>query len=141
MEITSNMLVKDDEHGNRLYQRVFVDENKRQKLANVYLKLKSEDRHRQLGIIDFEKRTFICKRNSKKHLHIKSNSYGFNFTLIEDPFLSIDYIQVKIDEAEDYIISKKIIADFGNTLNFKQQGFELQKFVSIKTLKQHAITQ
>lgn len=127
----------DDAHGNRLYMRIFTDENDIQTNANLYLKLKSEDKHRQLGIVDFQKRTFYCKRNSKKHLHYQSDSYGFNWNILQDPFLGIDYVHLTVDEENRYLISKTVISDLGKFLNFKSQGFELQKFVSNKILRKY----
>lgn len=131
------MFAMDDDHGNRLYMRVFIDENDKYTNANLYLKLKSEDKHRQLGIVDFQKRTFYCKRNTKKHLHLKTDSFGFNWNILQDPFLGIDYVHLTVDEEHRYLISKTVISDLGKFLNFKSQGFELQKFVSNKILRKY----
>jgi hypothetical protein len=139
MDIQSKMFVMDDDFGNRLYMRMFIDVHGISKKANVYLKLKSEEKHRQLGILDLDKKIFYCKRNTNKHLHIKTDSFGFNWQLLQDPVLSINYIHLTIDNEQCYLISKKVVSDFGDFLNFKQQGFELQKFVSNKMLKKHNI--
>jgi len=139
MDIQSKMYVMDDEYGNRLYMRMFIDEFGRTKNANIYLKLKSEEKHRQLGTIDLDKKIFYCKRNSSKHLHIKSDSFGFNWKLLQDPVLAINYVHLTIDNEQTFLISTKVISDLGDFINYKQQGFELQKFVSNKILKKHNI--
>ena len=127
----------DDNIGNKLYVRIFIDEFDRYTNANLYLKLKSESRHRQLGIIDFQEKTFYCKRNSKKHLHLNTDSFGFNYNILNDPFLNIDYVHLTVDNTDSYRISKKVISDLGKFQNYKTQGFELQKFVSQRVLRQY----
>ena len=44
------LLAKDDNSGNRLYLRVFIDDETDEKVsANIHLKLKGENRYRAIG--------------------------------------------------------------------------------------------
>lgn len=132
--------MNEDKHGNRLYMRVFFDANKEPKNAIIHLKLKDGNYPRQIGNYDFTTRTFFCKRNSSKHYHYKTKGYGFNWTILEDPTLAIEKIHLVIDENENYIFKKSLINEYGRFLNFKEQGFELQRFMPMELIRLHGKT-
>lgn len=137
MELRSEMYMNEDTQGNKLYMRVFYNEHKNPQNAILHLKLKSENAARQLGVVIFPTRTFFCKRNSAKHFHRKTNGYGFNWSILNDPTLFIQRIHLVVDENEQYYFDKSIIEQYGKFLNFKEQGFELQRFLNIDIIKQH----
>lgn len=104
--------------------------------GNVFLKLDKENRQRRLGFIDRNKKLFIITRNREKHLHQKSNSYGFNHHIISKA-KSFDKILLKDNYGEyEFPVSK--ILDHGKTyLQFKQKGFELQIFLPLEVIELH----
>lgn len=135
MEIGSRLLGLEDKAGNKLVMRVYYDENKTDTNATLYLRLKSENRPRMLGNIDFATRTFYCKRNRAKHYHHQMKGFGFNWTVLDDNYLNIQKIHLLVDDSERYVFNKSLIKDYGKFLNFKQQGFELQRFINFELIK------
>jgi len=135
MIINSRVLAKSDNFGNDLYLRVFSDENKKDVGGSIFLKLKSENKKRNLGYVYFYDRSFHVLRDSSKHFHYKTKSYGFNWNIIDDADLCIKSVYLVIDKKERYIIPKSILETYGRFLNFKQQGFELQKFLPFDMIK------
>ena len=129
------MLAKSDNFGNDLYLRVFSDENNKDVGASIYLKLKSENKRRNIGTLFFNDRSLHVIRDSGKHYHYVSKSYGFNWNIIDDDFLNIKSVHLVVDKSERYIIPKSIMETYGKFLNFKQQGFELQKFLPMDMIK------
>lgn len=129
------MLAKSDNFGNDLYLRVFSDENNKDVGASIYLKLKSENKRRNIGTLFFNDRSLYVIRDSGKHYHYVSKSYGFNWNIIDDDFLNIKSVHLVVDKSERYIIPKSIMETYGKFLNFKQQGFELQKFLPMDMIK------
>lgn len=114
-----------DKNGNKLIVTVS---------GNVFLKLSTEKRHRRLGLIDRDKKLFIINRNREKHLHRKSNSYGFNHHLISKA-KTFNKILLK-DEFGEYQFPINKILDHGKTLmHYKQKGFELQIFLPIEVIE------
>lgn len=114
-----------DKNGNKLIIKVS---------GNVFLKLSKEKRHRRLGLIDRDKKLFIINRKREKHLHRKSNSYGFNHHLISKAktFNKI----LLTDEFGEYQFPINKILDHGKTfMHYKQQGFELQIFLPIEVIE------
>ena len=138
MILNSKMFANDDNSGNRVYMRVFFNEHGEHQNANIHLKLKDEKNPRQLGSYDFFTRTFYCKRNTAKHLHRKSNSFGFNWTILSDAFLSVENVYIIVDDTDHYQIPITLIKDYGSFLNFKHQGFELQRFMSFELIKRYS---
>jgi hypothetical protein len=114
---------------------VFSDENNKDVGATIHLKLKSENKRRNIGTIYFNDRSFHVLRNSAKHYHYMSKSYGFNWNIITDDFLNIKSVYLVVDKSERYIIPKSVMETYGKFLNFKQQGFELQKFLPMDMIK------
>jgi hypothetical protein len=139
MNIKSQIFANDDSHGNRLYMRVFFDENNQFTNATIYLKLKSEENRRQLGNMDFITHTFYCKRSTAKHYHRQMKGFGFNWTVLSDTLLNIKKIHLVVDDNEEYLFDCSLIKEYGKFLNFKQQGFELQKFMPLSLIKNFRI--
>lgn len=105
------------------------------KVYNIYLKLINENRTRKLGVYDPIEKTLQLKRNSQKHYHYKSKSYGVNSELLNN--LEIDKVKFNIDK-KLYMIP---ISEFkyAKYLNFNQQGFELQKFLPTSIIYKYAL--
>lgn len=135
MIVKSRLYCKSDNHGNDLYMRIFTDENNVDVGATIFLKLKSESKIRNIGQVFFNDHSFHVLRDSSKHFHYVSKSYGFNWTIINDADLNIKSVHLIVDRSEKYVIPKSIIDKFGKFLNFKQQGFELQKFVPMDMIR------
>lgn len=108
--------------------------------GNVFLKLTKEKRQRKLGFIDRAKKTFIITRKREKHLHRKTNSYGFNHHLISKS-KTFDKILLK-DEFGEYQFPISKVLDHGRTfMQFSQQGFELQVFMPLEIIELHRTPQ
>lgn len=104
--------------------------------GNVYLKLVKEEKERKLGTIDYGSRTLITTRKPS-HLFKKSNSYGFNHSLLSTA-TQFDQILLKV-KGGHYVIPVKTILDKGQFLNFLQQGFERQIFLSLGEMEKYKI--
>jgi hypothetical protein len=135
MIVDSRVLAKEDNAGNTLYLRIWSDENKLDVGGTIFLKLKSESKKRNLGNLTIKDRSFHIIRDSNKHYHYKSKSYGFNWNIINDAELGIKSIHLIVDKKDKYVIPKTILDTYGKFLNFKQQGFELQKFLPFDMIK------
>jgi hypothetical protein len=135
MIVDSRVLAKEDNAGNTLYLRIWSNENKLDVGGSIFLKLKSEIKKRNLGNLIIKDRSFHIIRDSGKHYHYKSKSYGFNWNIINDADLGIKTIHLIVDKKDKYIIPKSILDTYGKFLNFKQQGFELQKFLPFDMIK------
>jgi hypothetical protein len=135
MIVGSRVMAKEDNAGNTLYLRVWSDENKVDVGGSIFLKLKSESKKRNLGNLIVNDRSFHIIRDSGKHYHYVSKSYGFNWNIINDADLGIKTIHLVVDKKDKYIIPKSVLETYGKFLNFKQQGFELQKFLPFDMIK------
>jgi hypothetical protein len=135
MIVGSRVMAKEDNAGNTLYLRVWSDENKVDVGGSIFLKLKSESKKRNLGNLIVSDRSFHIIRDSGRHYHYKSKSYGFNWNIINDADLGIKTIHLIVDKKDKYIIPKSVLETYGRFLNFKQQGFELQKFLPMDMIK------
>jgi len=107
--------------------------------GKVGLWLETEQRDRHLGII--KEKTLFVKRDSERHLHRKSNSYGFNYNLLKMS-KSFDKIVLTEDNENMYVMPKDIILNMGKVMYFKNSedgnSFEVQIFLNrdiIKTYK------
>lgn len=138
MNLYTKVFASDDNAGNRVYMKVYFDENNVHQNSIISLKLKEENRPRQIGSYDFITRTFHCKRKTAKHLHRKSKSFGFNWTILNDKFLAVENVYLIVDDEEHYKFPISLINDYGQFLNFKQQGFELQRFMSFELIKRYS---
>jgi len=137
MILGSNLYADDDRHGNRIYLRVFHNEKKENVCANIHLKLVSEKKPRLLGKYHYDDKTFYCTRKMSKHYHYASKGFGFNWKILEDPYLDIQRIHMVLDDDLHYNFPKSLIAEYGSYLNFKQQGFELQRFIRYELIKNY----
>lgn len=104
---------------------------------NVYLILFKSGQQRLLGTINNNTRTIHVTRNREKHLFRKSDSYGFNENLMKLTN-SFDYILLK-DNYGQYRFHKNIVIKYGEYMNFKQQGFELQLFLPLKKIQEYKV--
>jgi hypothetical protein len=147
--MNSRLLGQSDKYGNDLFLQIFSDDNGVDVGCTVYLKLKSENKHRNLGNIYYKDRSFHVTRDSSKHFHYISKSYGFNWTILGDAELNIKTIHLivsaKVEVLNDkndgikefvitrdkYIIPISVFKTYGKFLSFMQQGFELQKFLPL----------
>ncbi len=121
---------RSDEYGNLL---VIKNNGKRIVLS---LKLASETRHRQIGVINEKQRTMTVYREPN-HLHRISNSYGFNYQLLAEA-KKFDFVRIIAADAEYKIPRLRILEKgVGDFLHFLGQGFERQIFVKLDELKKH----
>lgn len=132
----TNTFVKEDNSGNKLYLRVLFKAKNQPSSATIHLKLKNENYSRMIGSYDYATKTFYCKRNSEKHYHNKMRGYGFNWSVLDDEHLDIQTIHLNIDDTENLVFTKELLNTHGKFLNFKQQGFELQKFMPMEILRE-----
>lgn len=99
----------------------------------IYMYIKEEKRRRrELGYVDVSARQFRVKREREKHLHRKSNSYGFNEHVIKTA-KTFDTV-VLTDETGTYFIPLSEISKHGKYMFFKQKGFEIQLFVPLEII-------
>jgi hypothetical protein len=116
-----------DKQGNRL-----VMETGRPFKLRLFLKGK---RPKLIAHYDYDKKILIVKKNSERHYHYKTKSYGFNYALFDN--LDIDYVHLTIDK-EIF----NIPADAFNqarVMNFSGEGFELQKFLPVEIIRNYAM--
>lgn len=107
------------------------------KLIQLSLKLKSENKLRRIGTVTKSTKTIDIKRKRGKHLHIKSNSYGFNYEVLNNK-KSFDTVRLS-DEISDWKIPLDFIMKNGKFLYFLQQGFEKQIFVTLEQIEQYRV--
>ena len=108
------------------------------KTVVLYLKLESEGkRKRKIGTITKSTKTMKITRNRGKHLFNKMNAYGFNEYILSNA-KTFDKIWLK-DEFQEWKIPVSFILEHGKYMNFKTQGFELQKFVSLTQIHQFLV--
>jgi len=104
----------------------------------LYLKLQSETRKRKVGVITKSTKTIKITRTREKHLFNKMYTYGFNEYILREAKL-FDTVWLK-DNYEEWKVPVKFILETGqNYLHFKQQGFELQRFVTLEELEQFTV--
>jgi hypothetical protein len=92
---------------------------------------------RAIGQIDKVTRTLRLVRSRSKHLMRINNSYGINYYLIENG-KTFDKVVI-IDEQNSWMVTKEYLIENCTTMNFKAQGFELQKFISLDKLNTFVI--
>lgn len=104
---------------------------------NIKLQLKG-DKPREIGTVSKSTKTIAMKRVRSKHLFRKVNAYGFNDYILRES-KSFEWISLSDDLGNSWKVPKKYILEHGKYLNFKQQGFELQRFVSLSELEQFRV--
>ena len=99
----------------------------------ITLTLILNDEHKRfIGEIDKEAKILKIYRNRDKHLMRVNKSYGINYFLIDMGQL---YNKIQLtDDFTSWIISKEYLIENCITMNFKKQGFELQKFITLEKL-------
>lgn len=104
--------------------------------GKVELEINTEKSKRNLGMI--KDRTLFVERKMEKHLHRKSNSYGFNYYLLKTTKL-FDWVALKEDDTNFYVLPKEKILELGRVMYFKNStdgnSFEIQIFLSRDILK------
>ncbi len=92
-------------------------------------------RPKLIGHYDAHTKTLIVKRNSARHYHYVSKSYGFNHEVMTS--LEIDKVQITIDKELFEVPIDEF--KYAKHLNFSQQGFELQKFLPVEIIRKYAV--
>lgn len=113
-----------DDNGNEL---AIADNGK------VMLHLKSEPRARAIGVI--RDRVLHVDRNRDRHLHRKSNSYGFNYHVLQKDMF--DHVSIN-ESGTHYVVPKDVILADGKVMFFKKAkagSFEVQIFLNLDTIK------
>lgn len=124
----TKLLEQRDSDGNRMIAAVFPNGN-----WSISIQLISEKRQRLAGTVDSKEKTFFIKRKRSKHLHYKTNSYGFNDSILRgEP--KIEKVVLR-DEYGIYIIPVAAILEQGKYLYFKQSGFEKQIFLKLDIIE------
>jgi hypothetical protein len=93
---------------------------------------------RMIGTVTKSTRTIEMKRKIGKHLHYMTNSYGFNDYILREQ-TTFDWVRLSDDLGNHWKIPVSYILEKGTYLKFKQQGFELQRFVSLENLEQFRV--
>lgn len=137
MDIGSKVFGKEDKEGNALIVRGFYDENKEWTHASIHLKLVKLGKPRLLGYVDVQSATFNCVRDTNKHYHRKAGGFGFNWEILSSNLIHIKTISLRLDDDKLYVFPKSLVQDYGKFLNFKQQGFELQKFLHFDYIRKY----
>lgn len=123
MELTYKKSQMVDQEGNKLIiERI-------DHYIKLSLKLSTERKHRLIGAVYPVSKTLYVVRSRYKHLHVKSQCYGFNYEVLRTG-LAFDKVVVS-DEEGQFIIDKQAILVEGQFLFFKEQGFERQIFYPI----------
>lgn len=118
----------EDSSGNRLIA------THKDTVINLSLLL-TDGKKRAIGQIDKRTRTLRLIRSRSKHLMRVNNSYGINYYLIENG-KTFDKVNI-VDKRNSWLVSKEYLIDNCTTMNFKKQGFELQKFISLDKLNSY----
>jgi hypothetical protein len=105
-------------------------------VINLFLLL-ADGKKRAIGQIDKATKTLRLVRSRSKHLMRVNNSYGINYYLIENG-VTFDKVEI-VDEKSRWLIPKDYLIEHCTTMNFKAQGFELQKFISLDKINTFAI--
>lgn len=124
-----------DERGNEL--RVYQDHELTPHILELCLFIRSERKERKLGIVNKKARALAITRDRNKHLHFKSNSYGFNYMLLNEA-QTFDVVLIR-DEIGTYKVPRHILLRNGEYLYFKQKGFEKQIFVPLSIIETFSI--
>lgn len=109
------------------------------KLIFLTLYLNGEKRGRNIGTITKSTRTIFMKRKVDKHLFRKLNAWGFNDYVLRNQS-TFDFVSLSDDKGNHWSkIPVSMILDGATYLNFKSQGFELQRFVSLEDLEKYKV--
>lgn len=129
-----------------VYRQFFLDDDGRNKLhlkttdktIVLHLQLEAEgSRKRKIGVVTRSTKTLGIKRSRAKHLLVKGNAYGFNQHILNEA-KTFDTIRLS-DEFSNWKIPVSYILTEGKHLIFKQQGFELQLFLTLAQLEKYRV--
>ena len=95
----------------------------------ISLKLESETKSREIGVMNLKEKYLAVKRIREKHLLRINNSYGFNHYILLNA-KKFDKIMLS-DNFGRWLIPIKLILEKGSFLHFRKEGFELQIFMPI----------
>lgn len=107
------------------------------RLIHISLRLKG-DKPRNIGTVTKSTRTIEMRRIRAVHLFRKLNAYGFNDYVLRQS-KTFDWIRLSDDLGNNWKVPKDYILENGEYLNFKREGFELQRFVSLENLEQFRV--
>lgn len=99
----------------------------------IMLTLKKERRARLIGVIHDDEKFLYVKRNRNRHLHKKTNSYGYNDFVLRNT-KRFNHILLQ-DVSGKYLIPVNEILTKGNYLFFKTEGFERQVFFPLEEMR------
>jgi len=122
-----------DERGNYFS----VESDQLMLIRSIFLNLKAENKSRQIGVLYTKDRRLEVNRNRSRHLFRKNNSYGFNEHIIRTAIL-FDSVLLK-DEFGVFDIPRSVILENGTYLEFMEQGFEKQIFLSLEIIERYKI--
>ena len=134
---SKNVTVRDN-----LGNILIIEQNKDERyghISHLYLQVGGETRRRSIGVLDKLRRVFFVTRLRAKHLHRKSNSYGFAYNVLSKA-THFDEVMLTDDEGY-YLIPRKVILDEGKFMVFKNdvtgESFEKQIFLSLDVIKKY----
>lgn len=122
-----------DSEGNVLVTQNFTDVG----VIKVSLKLAREKRERLLGTINILAKELTVTRIRGKHLHVKSNSYGFNHYVLSKT-RKFTHVRLIDDKGVYRIPVEEILAE-GKFLFFKQAGIEKQIFYPLQLMEKYKV--
>ena len=122
IEILSKLMSGEDKYGNE----VSIGET-----GNIFLKLKSEDRTRDIGTLKIvEDKVYYLKISKEKYIFLKLNAWGIN-EFILNKLQENDIVIIKT-EKKTYESTIKNILENSQYYFFKKQGFEKQIFLPLE---------
>lgn len=121
-----------DETGNNYIR--FKSNDKR---IEIKLKVAGDNKMRLIGHVTKSTKTLHVKRSYSKHLFRNGNAYGFNDYVMRET-KEFDKI-ILSDEYNNWKFPLEFLMSNGRYLNFKQQGFELQRFLSMEQLEPYRV--
>lgn len=130
----SNTIVKSDNEGNLISINKVTES---QIIIKLELKGKTGRKVLNIGTVNPTNKCFEIKRKRTKHLHRKSNGYGFNHYVLSTGQL-FEYVLLT-DEYGTYKVPVSVILAVGKFLYFKQEGFEKQIFMPIEQIEQYKL--
>ena len=84
---------------------------------------------RNIGWLNDSGDSFHSQRNPAKHLHYKSDSYGFNYELLRDG--NFVWVIIHLPFNKLLVTSRNHILEKGSFLHFANKGFEKQIFLPL----------
>lgn len=127
--LSTQAFAKQDKEGNVLFIRQTLL-NGAVSTVSIVLKLAGHKRYRNIGLVTAKDNTLHVKRSSNAHYHVKAKGYWFNWEMLsEKSMFRIDHIHMIVDDTKEYLFPKAIADQYGTFMFFKEQNFELQRFI------------